>query len=285
MDRAQRFFSTAVLLSALAHAIVIGGIRFTMPSPKRIPAVEPIEIVLVNQKTRSAPAKHDVLAQANQDGGGNTDAKTRATSPLPAAKRDPVLEKAVKQQQQLEAQAERLMTQLKSDSKLGSVEKNSQSQPDTKGLDPEALKQEAREMSANAAQIGRDYNAYQEKPRKAFVGVRARQTSVAFWNDSWTQKIERAGTANYPADAHGIKLRGRLQVTVEINEDGNILKSYVERSSGNKDLDQAALRILSRAAPFSRLPPDLVDESGKPATVLVITRTWVFGRDSTLGLN
>jgi hypothetical protein len=29
----------------------------------------------------------------------------------------------------------------------------------------------------------------------------------------------------------------------------------------------------------------MVDASGKPATVLVITRTWIFGRSDTLGLN
>src|SRR5471032_2848002 len=75
-----------------------------------------------------------------------------------------------------------------------------------------------------------------QKPRKAFIGVRARQTSVAFWADSWAQKIERVGTYSYPVDAQGNKLRGKLRVTVEINNDGSIITSQVDQSSGNRDL-------------------------------------------------
>lgn len=284
MDRAQRFFSTAMLVSALAHALVIGGLRFTMPSPKRIPAVEPIEIVLVNQKTRSAPAKPDVLAQVDQDGGGNTDAKQRAKSTLPAARHDPVLEQKLEQQKQLEEKAARLMSQIKSDSAISRTDKSDPSPAENKGLDPEQLKQQFR-LAGMAAQISKDNNAYQEKPRKAFIGVRARQASVALWADSWAQKIERVGTYAYPVDAHGNKLRGRLRVTAEINSDGSLIRSQVDQSSGNRELDQAALRILNQAAPFSRLPADLVDDTGKPATVLVITRTWSFGSDNSLGLD
>lgn len=284
MDRAQRFFSTAMLASALAHALVIGGLRFTMPSPKRIPAVEPIEIALVNQKTRSAPAKPDVLAQVDQDGGGNTDAKQRAKSTLPAARHDPVLEQKLEQQKQLEEKAARLMSQIKSDSAISLTDKSNPSPAENKGLDPEQLKQQFR-LAGMAAQISKDNNAYQEKPRKAFIGVRARQASVALWADSWAQKIERVGTYAYPVDVHGNKLRGRLRVTAEINSDGSLIRSQVDQSSGNRELDQAALRILNQAAPFSRLPADLVDDTGKPATVLVITRTWSFGSDNSLGLD
>lgn len=277
--------NTAILVSILAHGVLIFGIRFVMPSPKRIPAAESLEVVLVNRKTQSAPEKPDVLAQVNQDGGGNTDAKQRAKSPLPSTDLDPVLEKTVEQQKQLEEKAERLFTQLKSDTKLHSLDKSSKPQPDGKGLDPEMLKQQVREIGATAAQISRDYNAYQEKPRKAYIGVRAKQTSVALWADSWAQKIERTGTFAYPVDARGNKLRGQLRVTVEINTDGSILSAVVDRSSGNKELDDAALRILRLAAPFSRLPLDMLDDSGKPASVLVITRSWIFGRDNSLGLD
>lgn len=285
MDRSQRFFNTAILISALAHALVIVGVRFTMPDPKRASAAEPIEIVLVNQKTETAPVKPQVLAQVNMDGGGNTDAKVRATSPLPAASHDPVLERTLVQQKQLEARAEKLMSQLQSDWAKSGADKPAPEPSSTNGLDPEQLKQQSREIAAAAAQISKNYQAYQERPRKAYVGVRAKQTSTAMWVDSWVQKIERVGTFSYPKDSYGNKLRGSLRVEVEINQDGSILHAQVARSSGNPELDEAALRILRQAAPFSRLPPDLLDDTGRPATVLVIVRTWFFGPDSTLGLN
>lgn len=277
--------TSAVVLSALVHILPIIGIRFVMPTPKRIPAAESLEIVLVNKKTESAPSKADVLAQANLDGGGNTDEKQRAKSPLPSNLDEEQLEQRMEQQRQLEEQQERWITQLKADTALKSLDQK-RNPADSRGLDMEKLRQQAREEAAIAAQISRDYNAYQEKPRKAYVGARAKQSSVAMWTDSWMQKIERTGTHAYPVDARGNKLRGNLRVTVEINKDGSILNAQVDRSSGNADLDQAALRIVRLASPFARLPPDLLDESGKqPATILVITKTWFFGRGDSLGLD
>ena len=43
----------------------------------------PLEVALVNAKSKAKPAVADILAQANLDGGGNTDANRRAKTPLP----------------------------------------------------------------------------------------------------------------------------------------------------------------------------------------------------------
>ena len=43
-----------------------------------------LEVVLVNAKSLTAPVKADAMAQHTLDGGGNTDEKRRAQSPLPA---------------------------------------------------------------------------------------------------------------------------------------------------------------------------------------------------------
>ena len=45
----------------------------------------PLEVALVNAKSTTKPTKADILAQANLDGGGNTDADRRAKTPLPVA--------------------------------------------------------------------------------------------------------------------------------------------------------------------------------------------------------
>jgi len=46
----------------------------------------------------------------------------------------------------------------------------------------------------------------------------------------------------------------------------------VERSSGNRVLDAAAMRIVRLAAPYAPLTPDI----RKDTDILVITRTWTF---------
>ncbi|QLI81509.1 energy transducer TonB [Chitinibacter fontanus] len=136
----------------------------------------------------------------------------------------------------------------------------------------------SQELALKAAQIAQQNHAYQSKPRKTFVGVNAKQTSVAMYMDGWRQKIERVGTMAYPVDADGNKLYGRLRVMVEIDADGTMRSSQIDQSSGNPQLDAAALQILKMSAPFPKLPPDMLDATGKPSKILVITRTWTFER-------
>ncbi|WP_348946461.1 TonB family protein [Chitinibacter sp. FCG-7] len=286
MDRGQRFMAAAMVLSLIAHAFPIFGIQFVLPDPRQFISQQPLDIVLVNQKTTTRPSNAEVEAQADLDGGGNTDAPDhRVKSALPAKSKQTELEleQVESRLKKLEEQNNQLMTQLKSPQKAATDSKNVQDKPDGQPLDLEELKDQVRkqqEIAGLAAQIAKQNHEYQSKPRKAFVGARAKQTSVAMYMDGWRQKIEKVGTMAYPVDATGKKIYGQLRVTVEIDADGSMRNAQIDKSSGNPQLDAAALRILKMAAPFSRLPPDMLDSSGKPATVLVITRTWTFERQT-----
>ncbi|QZA81362.1 energy transducer TonB [Deefgea piscis] len=274
----------AIGFSIIAHAFPIFGIQFVMPDPRQFLSQQPLDIVLVNQKTKTRPTKTDVEAQADLDGGGNTDAANhRVKSPLPADSRvpSPELEQIESQQKQLEARAEQLLTQLKNNPSLSNAGKNSPDQQQGQGQAAETRKQQDLQMAGLAAQIDKQNHDYQSKPRKAFVGARARQTSVAVYMDDWRQRIEKVGTLAYPVDSHGNKIYGQLRVTVEIAADGRLLHTEIDKSSGNSQLDAAALRILKMSSPFKKLPPDMLDAAGKPAQILVITRTWTFERQAT----
>lgn len=282
----------ALLLTVIVHAIPVAAVellrKYGGTTKPRQKATESLEVVLVNQKTLTAPAKAEVFAQANLDGGGNTDAKQRAKSPLPSKAAPPSaeLEQKHQEQKQLEQKAAELMRQIKSESRAPAQDsKNQDAKPEGRGIDQETLREQARDLAGMAAQIDKDYNAYQQKPRKAYVGTRAQQTSVAMYVDTWRQKIERVGTIAYPTDSHGNKLFGSLRVTVEIAADGSIASATIDRSSGNPDLDAQALRVLKLASPFSPLPSDIkaTDSSGRPAEFLVITRTWNFAKGGSFG--
>ena len=79
-----------LLASLLLHAIVISTLTFAPPDLKKFKdKMPPLEVVLVNAKTETAPEKADALAQANLDRGGNTEENRKAKSPLPASKRKP----------------------------------------------------------------------------------------------------------------------------------------------------------------------------------------------------
>jgi protein TonB len=128
------------------------------------------------------------------------------------------------------------------------------------------------EMARLRAELSKDFSAYQERPRKAFVGARASEYRFARYVEDWRSKIERVGNLNYPDEARRQKLYGTLQLTVSVRRDGTVDSIEINRSSGFKLLDQAAIRIVELAAPFAAFPPDL----SKDTDILAITRTWSF---------
>jgi protein TonB len=278
LDRQSRLLAVSVGVSILLHAILL-TIHFRFPEALRWKSAnQPLEVILVNSKTRDKPARAKALAQSNLDGGGNSDARQRATSPLPVTDpRNPGrdLAETQRRQRELEAQQQRLLALNR---ELGAkVPAESQRQTPSEDVPAEVA---GRDMADRAlamlnlqAQIARQTQAYQERPRKRFLGANAREYRFAQYEEDWRAKIERIGTLNYPSEARG-KLYGTLQLTVTIRPDGTVDSIELNRSSGLKVLDAAAHRIVQMAAPFSVFPPDI----RKDTDLLVITRTWFFAQ-------
>jgi protein TonB len=95
-----------------------------------------------------------------------------------------------------------------------------------------------------------------DSARTLFATPSTQQSLLAEYLDGWRRRVERIGTANYPAQYLGGG-RGRPTLEVVIGRDGALESIVVRRSSGDKALDQAALRILRLAAPFDPLPENV----------------------------
>ena len=67
----------AIGVSLALHAFAMAA-HFTFGSGRQIDNGPPLQVALVNAKSASKPAKADILAQANLDGGGNTEKDRRA---------------------------------------------------------------------------------------------------------------------------------------------------------------------------------------------------------------
>jgi len=278
LDRQSRALLASVAVSILLHAILL-TIHFRFPEAIRWKADnQPLEVVLVNSKTREKPDRARALAQANLDGGGNSDARLRATSPLPTTNpKDPGrdLAETRRRQRELETEQQRLLTQMRDSRSLMPKEMQGQTpseepSPQVSGRD---LADRSLAMLNLQAQIARQTQAYQERPRKRFIGANAREYRFAQYEEDWRAKIERVGTVNYPAEARG-KLYGTLRLTVTIRPDGSVESIDLDRSSGLKILDQAAFRIVQMAGPFAAFPESI----RKDTDLLVITRTWFFAQ-------
>ena len=286
LQRASYAFSltarmrTALFASIAIHLFIVFGVGFQMPQkPRPEIADHALEVVLVNAKSKARPVTADALAQHNLDGGGNVDEKRRAQSPLPPAPRqkaEPDVKLALRRVEQLEREVRQVMTQAKS---KASVETAPPAKPspepvaETRG-EPNAsdLMQRSMEIARLEAKISRDWDAYQQRPRRRFIGSRTQETRFARYIDDWRQKIERIGDLNYPQGARDQRIHGRLVVTVAIRADGTVEQVDINTPSGHKILDDAARRIVQLAAPFSAFPADIA----KDVDILHITRTWTF---------
>jgi protein TonB len=235
-------------------------------------------VVLVNAKTRDKPAQADVLAQANLDRGGNVDEDRRAKTPLPVVEPGRAgknLADAQRRTRQLEAQQQQLLAQSR-DSRVrvpAEVLRQAPSEeptPTPNGRDLADLSLAALRLQA---QIDKQIEEYQKRPRKKFIGARAAEDRFAFYEDAWRVKVERVGTLNFPAEARG-RIYGNLQLTVTIRADGSVEAIELNRSSGLKVLDTAAFKIVRMATPFAAFPPDIRSEYDQ----IIITRTWFFGQ-------
>jgi protein TonB len=268
----------AVAASIAIHAFLIFAVGFTLPDPSRFAGQQPLEVTLVNAKSQARPLKADALAQANLDGGGNTDAARRARSPLPVPhdpKEGDDLTMAQKRVEQLERETKQLMTQAKSKAAVAAVTETPQPREEPQVAPNTAdIMSRSMEIARLEASIAREWDSYQQRPRRRFIGARTQEYRFARYVEDWRVKIERVGEVNYPQAARDQKMYGSLVVTVSIKSDGSLERVDINRSSGQRILDAAALRIVQLAAPYSPFPADIA----KDTDIISITRTWVFTR-------
>jgi len=276
LDRQSRILTFAIAISVFLHAILL-SVRFQLPDGKRLASLAPMEVVIVNSKTRSVPTKAQVLAQANLDGGGNTDEARRAMSPLPTLaenRRGDDVREAQRRIQELESQQRQLLTRVSPKAApVPSVVAPApvESQREASGVE---LRDSSLAMVRSLeAQVSRQIDEYNQRPKKTFVGARASEFRFAQYVEDWRLKIERIGNLNYPDAARG-RVYGSLRMSVSINADGTLNRLELERSSGQPVLDQAAEKIVKMGAPYARFP----DNIRRDTDILVITRTWHFAQ-------
>ena len=267
----------AIGLSIALHAALL-SLHFKVPDLRWQRSEAPLEVVLVNAKTRERPVKADVLAQSNLNRGGTVEERRRARTPLPVTEpRDPGkdLADAQRRQRSLEVRQEELLAQARE-----AQTRVPPPSPRQQGVEQPAAQPSGRDLADLSlaamrlqAQIDKQIQEYQERPRRKFIGASAMEYRFAQYEEDWRAKVERIGTLNYPAEARG-KLYGNLQLSVTLRPDGSVDSVYLDRSSGLKVLDAAALKIVRMATPFAAFPPDI----RRDTDLLTITRTWFFGK-------
>ena len=96
----------------------------------------------------------------------------------------------------------------------------------------------------------------------------------AIYLNIWQRKIESIGDRIIQANRESFE--GTVQIMATIDETGKLIKSDILISSGNKIIDNMAIKILNESAPFEPFN----DEMKSEYTFIEIVRDWNFSTSS-----
>ncbi len=266
----------ALLVSLAVHAALL---TLRIVDPQRFDRIfqdTPLEVVLVNARSKERVDKPQALANASLAGGGEAE-RGRATSPLPPS---PTLQpgdaadEAQKRIAAMQAQQVALLAQVRQ--ALAALPPPDP-QADSDAPQSREREQRRRQLTQALAEIERRINEENARPRKRYVSPATREAVYATYYDALRRRIEDRGTQNFPTQ-DGRKLYGEFTLLITVNHDGRVLGAEVVESSGNLSLDRRALVIARSAGPFNRFN----EAMRRQADQIAVVSRFRFTRDETL---
>lgn len=285
----------AVFFAVLLHGFGFSTVGFdflTVPVNKNS-----MQVILVQKSTIEKPEKADFLAQSNSEGSGSSEAVERPSTPLIAPFPDPhAREIATPPPPEIARALETPDSRVIASKTDSSQFKVSQQQAISEIKEPQTLNGEhdrttevTEEIPASLlmqramanfasmqAELDEKFNDFSNHTRSKRISVNTQEFKYAAYMDSWRRKVESIGNLNYPEAARASGLTGRLIMEVALSPEGLVKDVQIKRSSGHSILDQAALRIVQLASPYSPFPEAIRNE----VDILYITATWHFIQDS-----
>ncbi|HIL40695.1 MAG: TonB family protein [Methylococcales bacterium] len=246
----------ALALSLLIHLAILTPLRNPITTPSKL-LPPPIHITL--NKTTSRPYKPITPSQP---------IKNLITTASKSTQNNGALNTPLKQH----PPSPRLKTPPPKPRTKTALKPTLQKGP--KNLSVNTLVQQISDMGRNIS--NQSINAKNSRIKFSNSISSSHQYKALYYIKQWQAKVERIGNLNYPAIAQTPGFRGTLLIDAGINPDGSLYSIRVRQSSGNKALDEAALKIVRMGAPYSPLPEELLNE----IDVLVISRVWQFSDET-----
>ena len=253
-----------LFLAALVHGVLIIGVTFNAELADRFANVIALEVTIVANPDQQIdrPDDAEYLAQASQEGGGNTTEQVRASAPLQSAmtvdndgtEDGTALVDADTHQQSAD---EVLASQDASDRQ---VEIEPRTDPQTENSI--AIVMEAgNEVTLPLPQEDpASMLIHADEPRQLIISADTRESVIATYLDNWKRRIEAVGASYLPQLGDLDNITGSPTLMVRIDVTGELLEAVIRKSSGSTFLDLAALDILQRASPFNPFPPEISAE-------------------------
>jgi protein TonB len=253
----------AVLLAITLHVALLLGLSFNAGDDQAAYSPQ-IEVTLALQPNSLAPEEARRIAQANQQGNDEL-AELPAAPPPPQTMMRPEAAQGDPQTDTVNAAAAQRAVVA------AQLEQQQRTQPLT-GISPEVDKL-TRELASLEAELDQQAQTYANMPRvRRLTSVSARQSADAAYLLDWRRRVEQVGNKYYPEASVRYGIYGSLRLLVIINYDGSLEGIRVLSSSGYAVLDEAAIKIVRMAAPYTPFPAELRATTDQ----LEIIRTWQF---------
>lgn len=268
-----------LFLAALIHGVLIIGIAFNPALSDQFAEAISLEVTIVADTDQDIdrPDLAEYLAQASQQGGGNTTEQVRpsaspeSNSPIDnpgAVDGDAFVDSTTHQ----EAADQRLATTADRELKL----------PDNPRTNPQPDASVARALDKGSdatLPLPQEDRAtlliHDNDPRQLVISADTSESNVALYLDTWKRRIEAVGQQYFPELGKLDGLTGSPTLEVSINASGELGEVIIRKSSGSAILDQAALDILRRASPFEPFPTEIRADYDS----LRFAYKWLFAED------
>ena len=269
---AQKFstLQIALFVSVAVHAALL-AVRIVDPEVlDRVFEDTPLEVILVNSRSKEAPVKAQAIAQAQLAGGGEAE-RGRATSPLPpsaVAEMGSAVEESHQQLEELqETQAQWLARVRRELAAMPAPDPKR----DQNTKEEQARQEQRRQRMQLLAEIEKRIQEENSRPKKRYISPATKEAAYAIYYEGLRRKIEERGTRNFP-EYRGKRLYGELMMVVTVDSAGRVIDAEVVQPSQSTVLDKRAIAIVKAAAPFGAFTSAMRREADQ----LVITSRFRF---------
>ena len=272
----QKFFLIALALSILLHLFFLNNLKFNLLSDDLFEQKSDIQMTIMN------------ILSDNKNKDIVEDIKKEELIPEPVPIKELIsrkVEKVIEPKMIPKAVEKKIEEDFKTQEENISQADNDNAATTESNVAEKIIKDEPKKINLDTSQLLSQINSLDLSSRKGKQsGLRVRQISsrtkdyeYRSYFEAWRQKVERIGALNYPKEAK-LGNFGSLRLTVSINQDGGIHDIVVEKSSGSKALDEAAIRIVRLGEPYASFSDRMRNE----VDILNITRTWKFTETNQL---
>lgn len=267
-------FRNALIAALVVHAVLVVAIRFKASAAPQYNTPQ-IEVTLAMHANATAPGDARNIAQANQLGSGNDAEVNRVTTTSPLQSDTNATPQTASRASQAQASAQRdpISTTAAARRQVSKqTEKQEQQTSLQQGVSPEVNRINQEIASLQAELDEQTHNSVAQPRVRRLTAASAKASVDAAYLLDWRQRLEAVGNQYYPQASIRYGMYGDLKMLVVIRSDGSLEDIKILSSSGYAVLDEAAMKIVRMAAPYSPFPAELKATTDK----LEIVRTWHF---------